>query len=184
MPSTRRGPESAPSLPPGRELPPRREPLANTSPLWTKIRCSNSRRCDPARTVKSAPGTAPLATAPRKCPFPRPATRHPGVTRSTARALPRSPRFDPRSSFGEVDFLPARGGAAPTPSGTKGRALDHIGFDVADEEAAFKRFADDGVMVNMAARDMTQIGLKIGFVTDPNGAYIEVTQGPKNLNDK
>ena len=32
-------------------------------------------------------------------------------------------------------------------------------------------------MVNMAARDMTQqIGLKIGFVTDPNGAYIEVTK--------
>jgi hypothetical protein len=88
-------------------------------------------------------------------------------------------------SVGEVDFLPARGGAAPPPAGTKGRALDHIGFEVTDEDAAFKRFADDGVMVNMAARDMTQqIGLKIGFVTDPYGAYIEVTQGLKNLNDK
>jgi catechol 2,3-dioxygenase-like lactoylglutathione lyase family enzyme len=89
-------------------------------------------------------------------------------------------------TVGEVDFLPARGGAAPMPPApTKGRALDHIGFDVADEDAMFKKFADDGVMVNMAARDMTQqIGLKIGFVTDPNGAYIEVTQGLKNLNDK
>jgi hypothetical protein len=46
-------------------------------------------------------------------------------------------------------------------------------------------FTDDGVMINMASRDMTkQIGLKIGFITDPNGAYIEVTQGLKELNDK
>jgi catechol 2,3-dioxygenase-like lactoylglutathione lyase family enzyme len=89
-------------------------------------------------------------------------------------------------TVGEVDFLPGRGGAAATPpAGTKGRALDHIGFDVTDEDAAFKRFADDGVMVNMAAKDMTkQIGLKIGFITDPNGVYIEVTQGLKELNDK
>ncbi len=107
-----------------------------------------------------------------------------GATAGTRRNLP-SAIF----TVGEVDFLPARGGrdGAPpaAPAGTKGRALDHIGFDVADEDAAFKKFADDGVMVNMAARDMTQqIGLKIGFVTDPYGAYIEVTQGLKNLNDK
>ena len=37
----------------------------------------------------------------------------------------------------------------------------------------------------MAARDMAQqIGLKIGFVTDPNGTYIEVTHGLAALNDK
>jgi hypothetical protein len=97
-------------------------------------------------------------------------------------------RNAPTANFaiGEVDFLAARGGPPATPpAGTKGRALDHIGFDVADEEGMFKHFMDDGVMVNMAARDMTQqIGLKIGFITDPNGAYIEVTQGLKALNDK
>lgn len=91
-------------------------------------------------------------------------------------------------AIGEVDFLKAggRGGAAAAPpAGTKSRALDHIGFDVADEEGMFKKFEADGVMVNMAARDMTQqIGLKIGFVTDPNGTYIEVTQGLKDLNNK
>lgn len=107
-----------------------------------------------------------------------------GATAGTRRNLPAA-----MFTAGEVDFLPARGGrnGAPpaTPAGTKGRALDHIGFDVADEDAAFKRFTDDGVMVNMAARDMSkQIGLKIGFITDPNGAYIEVTQGLKELNDK
>lgn len=91
-------------------------------------------------------------------------------------------------TVGEVDFLPARGGRngepPAVPAGTKGRALDHIGFDVADEDGMFKKFADDGVMVNMAARDLKQAGLKIGFVTDPFGTYIEVTQGLKDLNDK
>jgi hypothetical protein len=103
-----------------------------------------------------------------------------------------SRRNSPAAMFtiGEVDFLAGRGARGggeppPAPAGTKGRALDHIGFDVADEEGMFKHFMDDGVMVNMAARDMTQqIGLKIGFITDPNGAYIEVTQGLKALNDK
>jgi catechol 2,3-dioxygenase-like lactoylglutathione lyase family enzyme len=96
-------------------------------------------------------------------------------------------------TVGEVDFLKAGGGGrgpAPAtppapPTGTKGRALDHIGFDVANIDDTFKRFTDDGVTINMAARDMTkQIGLKIGFVTDPNGTYIEVTQGLRELNDK
>jgi catechol 2,3-dioxygenase-like lactoylglutathione lyase family enzyme len=106
-----------------------------------------------------------------------------------------SRRNSPAAMFtiGEVDFLKAGGGGrgpAPAtppapPAGTKGRALDHIGFDVANIDDAFKRFTDDGVMINMAARDMTkQIGLKIGFVTDPNGTYIEVTQGLRELNDK
>ena len=84
---------------------------------------------------------------------------------------------------GEVDFLKGRG-AAPAAS-TKGRALDHVGFDVADEDAMFKKFADDGVMVSMAARDMRQqVGFKLGFITDPNGTYIEVTQGLRDLNGK
>lgn len=107
-----------------------------------------------------------------------------GAKEGTRRNLPAA-----MFTVGEVDFLTARGprggGAPPKAAGTKGRALDHIGFDVADEDAIFKKFADDGVMVNMAARDMTkQIGLKIGFITDPNDTYIEVTQGLKDLNDK
>jgi len=105
-----------------------------------------------------------------------------------------SRRNSPAAMFtiGEVDFLkagPGRGPAPatppPPPAGTKGRALDHIGFDVANIDDAFKRFAADGVTVNSPARDMTdKIGLHFGFITDPNGAYIEVTQGLTALNDK
>jgi catechol 2,3-dioxygenase-like lactoylglutathione lyase family enzyme len=94
-----------------------------------------------------------------------------------------SRRNSPSAMFpgGEIDFLSSagRGGkeAAPKPP-TKGRALDHIGFEVKDLDAIAKKLADDGIKMDMAPRDMTaQIGLKIAFVTDPNGTYIELTQG-------
>jgi catechol 2,3-dioxygenase-like lactoylglutathione lyase family enzyme len=75
---------------------------------------------------------------------------------------------------GEVDFLKAQ-----MPSeGTKGRSLDHIGFEVKDLAATLKKLEADGVTINMPLRDMTrQIGLKIAFITDPNGTYIELTEG-------
>jgi catechol 2,3-dioxygenase-like lactoylglutathione lyase family enzyme len=95
-----------------------------------------------------------------------------------------SRRNSPAAMFpgGEVDFLSSagRGGkapAAPKP-GTKGRALDHIGFEVKDLDAIAKKLEADGIKMDMAPRDMTStIGLKIAFVTDPNGTYIELTQG-------
>lgn len=74
----------------------------------------------------------------------------------------------------EIDFLKA---AMPA-EGTKGRSLDHIGFEVKDLAATMKRLEADGVTINMPLRDMTkQIELKIAFVTDPNGTYIEITEG-------
>jgi len=75
---------------------------------------------------------------------------------------------------GEVDFLKAQ-----VPSeGTKGRSLDHIGFEVKDLAATLKKLEADGVTINMPLRDMTkQLGLKIAFITDPNGTYIELTDG-------
>ena len=74
----------------------------------------------------------------------------------------------------EVDFLKANMPQA----GTKGRALDHIGFDVKDLAATLKRLEADGVKIDSPLRDMTdRIGLKIAFITDPNGTYIEITEG-------
>ncbi len=75
---------------------------------------------------------------------------------------------------GQVDFVNAKMPTAPT----QGRALDHIGFEVKDLDALLKKLAADGVTINMPLRDMTkQLGLKIAFITDPNGTYIELTQG-------
>ncbi len=88
----------------------------------------------------------------------------------------------------EVDFLSSagRGGKqAPPPAGSKGHTVDHIGFEVKDLEAFMKKMEADGVTINSPMRDMTkQFGLKIAFITDPNGAYIELTEGLKGMGDK
>jgi catechol 2,3-dioxygenase-like lactoylglutathione lyase family enzyme len=89
---------------------------------------------------------------------------------------------------GEVDFLSSagRGGKQATPpSGSKGHSIDHIGFEVKDLAETVKKMEADGVTINRPFTDMTkQIGLKIAFVTDPNGTYIELTEGLKALGDK
>jgi catechol 2,3-dioxygenase-like lactoylglutathione lyase family enzyme len=65
---------------------------------------------------------------------------------------------------------------APAPS--KGRVLDHIGFEVKDLKAFTDRLVADGLKLDMPYTDMTaRIGLKIAFLTDPNGTYIELTEG-------
>ena len=90
---------------------------------------------------------------------------------------------------GTVDFLGVggRGGkgkdgapAAPPapPAATAGRFLDHIGFEVKDLDAFVKKLQADGVKIDSGPTDMTkQFGLKIGFITDPNGTRIELTEG-------
>jgi catechol 2,3-dioxygenase-like lactoylglutathione lyase family enzyme len=75
---------------------------------------------------------------------------------------------------GEVDVMKAQ--AAPAP--TKGRTLDHIGFEVKNLEAFCKKLAADGVTFDMAYREIPQLaGLKIAFIVDPNGTRIELTEG-------
>jgi predicted enzyme related to lactoylglutathione lyase len=74
-----------------------------------------------------------------------------------------------------VDFLPAGGAAAPAP--TKGRAIDHIGFDVKDLEVFVKKLAASGVTVEAPYRNMPNFDLKIAFIVDPVGTRIELTEG-------
>ncbi len=75
---------------------------------------------------------------------------------------------------GEVDFTKAESAPAPT----KGRSLDHIGFEVKDLEAFCKKLQADGVTFDMAYREMPQLaGLKIAFIIDPVGTRIELTDG-------
>lgn len=60
---------------------------------------------------------------------------------------------------------------------TKGRSLDHIGFEVKDLEAFTKKLAADGVAFEVPFRDVPGIGLKIAFLVDPAGTRIELTEG-------
>jgi catechol 2,3-dioxygenase-like lactoylglutathione lyase family enzyme len=74
---------------------------------------------------------------------------------------------------GEVDFRKSDVAQAPT----KGRSLDHIGFEVKGLEAFCQKLAADGITFEMAYRDVPQIGLKIAFLVDPEGTRIELTEG-------
>jgi catechol 2,3-dioxygenase-like lactoylglutathione lyase family enzyme len=74
---------------------------------------------------------------------------------------------------GEINILQANAPQAPT----KGRALDHIGFEVQGLEAFCKKLKADGVAFETPYQDMPQYGLKVAFITDPEGTRIELTEG-------
>ena len=62
-------------------------------------------------------------------------------------------------------------------SPTKGRAIDHIGFEEKNLEAFVKKLQADGVTIDAPYRDLPNIGLKIAFILDPIGTRIELTEG-------
>jgi len=61
--------------------------------------------------------------------------------------------------------------------GTKGRVIDHIGFEVDDLAAFCKKLEAMGITFDVPSREVPSIGLKIAFFTDPSGVYIELTEG-------
>jgi catechol 2,3-dioxygenase-like lactoylglutathione lyase family enzyme len=91
-----------------------------------------------------------------------------GAKATTRRNLPAA-----KIPGGEVDFLKAKDAPAPT----KGRTLDHIGFEIKDLDAFCKKLTADGMTFDMPFRDVPAIGLKIAFIIDPVGTRIELTQG-------
>lgn len=91
-----------------------------------------------------------------------------GAEAATRRNLPAA-----KIPGGEVDFLKAKDAPAPT----KGRTLDHIGFEIKDLDAFCKRLTADGIPFDTPYRDVPAIGLKIAFIIDPVGTRIELTQG-------
>ena len=82
---------------------------------------------------------------------------------------------------GFVDFLSAAGrGGQPaiSPAPSKGRVLDHIGFEVKDLKDFTEHLTAEGMKLDVPYTDVSaRMGLKIAFLTDPNGTYIELTEG-------
>ena len=75
---------------------------------------------------------------------------------------------------GEVDFRKVEQAQAPT----KGRSLDHIGFEVRNLEEFCKKLQAEGVVFESPYREMPQLaGLKLAFLIDPEGTRIELTEG-------
>jgi len=60
---------------------------------------------------------------------------------------------------------------------TKGRTVDHIGFEVTNLEAFCKKLESRGVKFDVPFRNVPAIGLNIAYITDPSGVYIELTEG-------
>jgi len=84
---------------------------------------------------------------------------------------------------GTIDFL-AYGGAgknkAPAAplAATKGRTLDHIGFEIKGLKDFVAKLEASGVKMDRAYSETKgKIGVDLAFFTDPNGTYIELTEG-------
>jgi catechol 2,3-dioxygenase-like lactoylglutathione lyase family enzyme len=71
-------------------------------------------------------------------------------------------------SFSKADGVPAP---------TKGRGLDHYGFEVKGLEAFCKQLEASGVKFDVPYKKLPSGGLAIAFFTDPFGTYVELTEG-------
>src|SRR6266567_2784868 len=66
-------------------------------------------------------------------------------------------------------------------TGTKGRSLDHIGFEVKDLESFCKKMEAEGIKFDVPYRKVAALGLAVAFFTDPFGTYVELTEGLSKL---
>ncbi len=64
-----------------------------------------------------------------------------------------------------------------TVTGTRGRSLDHIGFEVDDLKAFCARLEAKGITFDRAYSQLDDVKVAFAFLTDPNGTYIELTEG-------
>ena len=60
---------------------------------------------------------------------------------------------------------------------TKGRALDHIGFEVRDIQGFCKKLEAAGIKLDVPPTPRPDLGLTIAFVIDPWGTRVELTEG-------
>lgn len=75
-----------------------------------------------------------------------------------------------RLMFQQVD-------AAPTVTSTRGRTIDHIGFEVKNLKDFRAGLEAKGVKFDTPYREIPEIGLNISYLFDPLGTYIEITEG-------
>ena len=71
-------------------------------------------------------------------------------------------------SFSSIDAVPAA---------TKGRALDHIGFEVTDLATFLAKLTAAGIKIDRPYTKVMNSSASVAFFTDPWGTYIELTEG-------
>lgn len=72
-----------------------------------------------------------------------------------------------------LSFSRGAQGLAPT----KGRAIDHIGFEVRNIEEFTKKLEAQGIRLDAGPHQLPGTTIKSAFLTDPWGTSIELTQG-------
>ncbi len=86
-----------------------------------------------------------------------------------------------RGSFVAADLPGVNLTFSPAPApvvGTRGRALDHIGFEIRSLEGFVKTIESSGVKLDRGYTKAAQYGdLGIAFLMDPWGTYIELNEG-------
>lgn len=60
---------------------------------------------------------------------------------------------------------------------TRGKSIDHIGFEFTDLDAFVATLEAKGITLDSPVREIASLGLKIAFLTDPTGVYVELTEG-------
>jgi catechol 2,3-dioxygenase-like lactoylglutathione lyase family enzyme len=60
---------------------------------------------------------------------------------------------------------------------TKGRAMDHVGFEVSHLEAFCQQLSAKGVHFDVPYSRRSDLGFAFAFLTDPKGTSIELTEG-------
>jgi hypothetical protein len=67
---------------------------------------------------------------------------------------------------------------SPAPvAGTRGRVIDHIGFEVKGLDAFVKKLEAQGIKLDRPYTPVPALGISIAFITDSWGTYIELTEG-------
>ena len=69
------------------------------------------------------------------------------------------------------------GRARSSTVGTRGRSIDHIGFEIDGLEDFCRRLEARGIAFDVSYREVESVELNIAFVTDPSGVSIELTEG-------
>ena len=79
----------------------------------------------------------------------------------------------PRHVPGYLSFGDCAAECAPT----RGRAIDHIGFEVDDLDAFARALEERGIELEFSPRTIDSIELKLAFFTAPAGVRVELTDG-------
>jgi catechol 2,3-dioxygenase-like lactoylglutathione lyase family enzyme/predicted enzyme related to lactoylglutathione lyase len=94
------------------------------------------------------------------------------------RTLTASPAMRGNYKTAELPGVSLTFASSATPVvGTKGRTLDHIGFEVKGLEAFCKKLEAAGVEFDRSYASIPELGLSSAFVTDPWGTSVELTEG-------